>query len=292
MRSLALALLGLLLAAAALAEAPVPSLDRPVTDTTGTLGPSQRSALERKLEAFAARKGSRIAVLIVPTTAAETIEQYSIRVAEAARLGRTGIDDGAILLVAKNDRTLRIEVGYGLEGVLPDAIASRIVNEVIVPRFRAGDFAGGVDAGVDAMIAVVDGEPLPPPEPPRSRAVGGDTFQVLVVMGFIAVVVGGGILRPLIGPLPAALVTGGIVGAIAWLVVASILVGLLAGSIAFVATLAGAAAGIDRGRRRRTGGGWIGGGDWSSGGGWSGSAGGGWGGGGGGFGGGGASGRW
>src|SRR6185295_10628044 len=119
---------------------------------------------EQKLAAFEARKGSQIAVLIVPTTRPEAIEPYSIRVVEQWKLGRKGVDDGALLLVAKNDRALRIEVGYGLEGVLPDATANRIIEDIIVPRFKTGDLYAGVDAGVDAMIKVVDGEPLPPPQ--------------------------------------------------------------------------------------------------------------------------------
>ena len=136
-----------------------------MTDLTETLTPDQTAKLEQKLAAFEARKGSQIAVLIVPTTQPEAIEQYSIRVAEQWKLGRKGVDDGALLLVAKDDRALRIEVGYGLEGALPDAIAKRIIEDIIVPRFKTGDFYGGIDAGVDAMIKVVDGEPLPPPQP-------------------------------------------------------------------------------------------------------------------------------
>lgn len=147
-------------------EVPVPRLERRVTDLTGTLTDGERSALEQKLAAFERRKGSQIAVLIVPTTGPETIEQFGIRVAEAWRLGREGVDDGVLFLVAKEDRVLRLEVGYGLEGALPDATANRIVEDIVVPLFRVGDFDGGVNAGVDAMIGVIDGEPLPEPEAP------------------------------------------------------------------------------------------------------------------------------
>ncbi len=136
-----------------------------VTDLTGTLSANEAAQLEQKLAAFEAKKGSQIAVLIVPTTQPETIEQYSIRVADAWKLGRKGIDDGAVLLIAKQDRTVRIEVGYGLEGVLPDAIAKRIIEETIVPKLRQGNFAGAIDAGIDKMIGVIQGEPLPPPQP-------------------------------------------------------------------------------------------------------------------------------
>ncbi len=169
-------LAGLLLAIACLAgavahgEVAVPPLQARVTDLTGTLTAPQRQALEDKLAAFEAAKGSQIGVLIVPTTEPETIEQYALRVAEQWKLGRKGVDDGALLLVAKNDRRLRIEVGYGLEGVIPDAGAKRIVSDIISPYFRQGDFYGGISAGVDRMIRVVDGEPLPPPRPRGASA--------------------------------------------------------------------------------------------------------------------------
>jgi uncharacterized protein len=152
-RSLAILLvvLGTGLAPAVAALMPVPRLTARVTDLTGTLTPEQRQTLEQRLRQFETAKGSQVAVLIVPTTEPEAIEQYGIRVVEAWKLGRQKVDDGALLLVAKNDRALRIEVGYGLEGALPDAIAKRIIEEIIVPRFRADDFAGGITAGVEQM---------------------------------------------------------------------------------------------------------------------------------------------
>ena len=160
-----LCLLALFLASFAIhAEVAVPPLKARVTDLTGTLSPSQRDTLERELQAFESRKGSQIAVLIVPTTRPEAIEQYSLRVAEAWKLGRKGADDGVLLLVAKDDRELRIEVGYGLEGVIPDAVAKRVVSEIIIPFFKQGDFYGGIHAGVVRLIRLVDGEPLPPPQ--------------------------------------------------------------------------------------------------------------------------------
>src|SRR5215468_1895651 len=175
----------------------VPPLTAHVTDLTGTLTRDQVARLDQKLSAFEARKGSQIAMLIVPTTHPEEIEQYSIRVVDQWKLGRKKVDDGALLLVAKDDRRVRIEVGYGLEGALPDAIANRIVSDVITPQFRAGNFYGGLDAGVDAMIKVIDGEPLPPPEQnwhPAQRNPGA-SLHSLFVIGLILVFVVGGILR-------------------------------------------------------------------------------------------------
>src|SRR3954463_7684341 len=158
-------LLALMLAFAfaALADVAVPPLTGRVVDRTSTLSTSDIASLNNTLSDFEARKGSQIAVLIVPTTQPETIEQYSIRVAEAWKIGRNKIDDGAILVVAKDDRKLRIEVGYGLEGALTDVTAKRIIDEVITPKFRSGDFAGGITEGVSRMLRVIDGEPLPAP---------------------------------------------------------------------------------------------------------------------------------
>src|SRR5580658_7678189 len=145
-------------------EVAVPPLTARVTDLTGTLSGAAVARIEAKLANFEAQKGSQIAVLIVPTTQPEEIEQYGIRVEDAWKLGRKGVDDGAYLIVAKNDRHVRIEVGYGLEGALSDAVSNRIVDEIIAPHFKQGDFDGGVESGVDKMIAVVNGEPLPAPD--------------------------------------------------------------------------------------------------------------------------------
>src|SRR3974390_3581884 len=153
----------------AFAEVAVPPLTGRVVDQTGTLSSGDIASLTQTLKALELRKGSQVAVLIVPTTQPETIEQYSIRVAEAWKIGRKKIDDGALLVIAKDDRKLRIEVGYGLEGALNDATAKRIIDEIIVPDFRAGDFAGGISAGVDRIIRIVDGEPLPAPRPEASH---------------------------------------------------------------------------------------------------------------------------
>lgn len=142
----------------------VPPLQTRVTDLTGTLSTSENAELSKILADYEKEKGSQIAVLILPSTRPETIEQYSIRVAEQWKIGRKGVDDGVLLIVAKEDRKLRIEVGYGLEGVLPDAKAKDIIDEVIVPYFRNGDFYGGVKIGVETIIATIRNEPLPEPK--------------------------------------------------------------------------------------------------------------------------------
>lgn len=266
------------LCAAAGADVAVPPLTGRVVDLTGTLTADQKQSLEQELQAFELKKGSQIAVLLVPTTQPETIEQYSIRVAEAWQLGRAKIDDGAILLVAKNDRAMRIEVGYGLEGALNDAVSKRIISEIITPRFQQGDFYGGIAAGVERMIAVVEGEPLPAP---HNRPAAGVDLRQLAPLLFIGALVLGAVLRAMLGRLPGALVTGGVVGLIAWWFAGALALALGAAFLAFVFTLAGGPGGLGGGRYY--GGGGFGGG---------GLGGGGFSGGGGGFGGGGASGRW
>jgi uncharacterized protein len=283
------ALFVLLLAASAWAQVAVPPLKGRVTDLTGTLKSEQVASLEQLLRSFEARKGSQIAVLIVPTTAPETVEQYALRVAEQWKIGRKKVDDGAILVVAKDDRTLRIEVGYGLEGALNDATASRIIREVIVPRFREGDFFGGISAGVDRMIRVIDGEPLPGPAK-ASPPAGEGVLQILPVLLVLALVAGA-ILRRLLGRFVGSLATGGLVGGLAWLLVGALAIALLAAVVAFVFTLVSGVGGSGR----RYYGGFPGGGGWGGGGfggGGFGGGGGGFSGGGGSFGGGGASGRW
>ena len=147
-----------LIACAALAvEAglqPIPALTSRVTDLTGTLDGSQRQAIEADLAALEQRKGAQLAVLIVPTTQPEDIAQYAIRVYDAWKLGRKNIDDGALLIIAKEDRSMRIEVARGLEGAIPDAAAARILREYLTPRFREGDFNGGIRDALGAMIGI------------------------------------------------------------------------------------------------------------------------------------------
>jgi uncharacterized protein len=270
------------------AQAAVPPLTGRVVDQTGTLTREQHAGLERTLQEFEARKGTQLAVLLVPTTAPEPIEQFALRVAEQWKIGRKKVDDGAILVVAKDDRALRIEVGYGLEGVLNDATAQRIVSDVIVPRFREGEFYVGINAGLDRMMRVIDGEPLPAPAKSQPGA-QGEAFQTLPVLLILALV-GGSILRAVLGRFLGAAATGGVVGFVAWTLAGAIAMAALAGVLAFFFTLMGGGSG------RRYGGfpGMYGGG-FGRGGGWGGGGGlggGGFRGGGGTFGGGGASGRW
>jgi len=275
----------------------VPPLTAPVTDVAGILTPDQSAALDAKLRAFEQGKGSQVAVLIVPTTHPEEIEQYAIRVADAWKLGRAGVDDGALLLVAVEDRRVRIEVGYGLEGVLPDATANRIIEEDIVPRFRAGDYYAGISAGADRMLRVIDGEPLPAPKR-RSPAMSVPGLFELLPFLFVFVLVGGSILRRLFGRVGGAFATGGLVGTLTWILVGILGLALGAGVVAFIfALIGGLGGGGGSGRggwySRRHGGGWGHPGGFGGGfGGGGGGFGGGWSGGGGGFGGGGASGSW
>jgi len=265
---------------AALAEIAVPPLTGPVVDQTGTLSGGDVATLTQTLKSFSARKGSQIAVLVVPTTEGEAIEQFSIRVAEAWKIGRKKIDDGALLVVASNDRHLRIEVGYGLEGALTDATSKRIIDEDITPKFRNGDFAGGISAGVNRMIRVIDGEKLPAPEPAHWQSRGPfndiDPFNPFVLVGAFIL---SGILRTMLGRLFGSVATGGMVGLLAWLFVGSFVAAILVGAIAFaIAMFADILPSGGVGGRGGYGGG--------------GSSGGGFSGGGGSFGGGGASGSW
>lgn len=260
------------------AQIAIPPLSGRITDQTATLTTEQKAALEQTLQAFETKKGSQLAVLIVPTTAPETIEQYALRVAEQWKLGRKKVDDGAILVVAKTDRALRIEVGYGLEGALNDATSKRIISEIITPRFKQDDFNGGIAAGVDQIIRVIDGEPLPPAK--GQPAAGIADIQQYVPVIFILALVVGGVLRSVLGRFPGALVTGGAVAVAAWLFAGALSIALGAGILALLFTLlSGGMGGHGIGGHR----GGFGTGGFGRGG---------FGGGGGGFGGGGASGRW
>ena len=266
--------------AAAVAQVPVPALSGRVVDQTATLSAEQKGALEQTLQAFEARKGSQLAVLIVPTTAPEAIEPFALRVAEQWKLGRKKVDDGAILVVAKNDRALRIEVGYGLEGALNDATAKRIISETITPFFKQGDFNGGITSGVSQIIKVIDGEPLPAPTTRNGRSGSGNSeIQQYFPILFVLVLVIGGVLRSVMGKVPGAITTGGAVAVVAWLIAGAVSIALGAGVIALLFVLLGGGMG-GRGFGGVYGG--LG----------RGSGSGGFGGGGGGFGGGGASGRW
>ena len=266
------------------AQVAVPPLTGHVIDQTGTLTAEQKATLEQALTAFEARKGSQLAVLMVASSAPEEIEQYALRVAEQWKLGRKKVDDGAILVVAKNDRAMRIEVGYGLEGALGDLTSKRIISETILPRFKTQDFYAGITAGVEQIIRVVDGEPLPAPSTRSSQGIGGiSDVQQYAPMLFILALAVGGVLRATLGKVPGSLVTGGVVAVIAWFVVGAISMALVAGVLALFVTLMGGGV-LGHGMGGYYGGGGRGGGMGRGGGGFSG--------GGGGFGGGGASGRW
>ncbi|CAI8928975.1 TPM domain-containing protein [Methylocaldum szegediense] len=266
------------------AEVAVPPLRARVTDLTGTLKSDERAALESRLAAFEAEKGSQVAILLVPTTSPETIEQYSIRVVDAWKLGRKGIDDGVLILLALQDRTVRIEVGRGLEGAIPDAIANRIVEDVMIPYFKLGDFYGGLSKGLDSVFALIRGEPLP--APPRSERVPDENLGGLFGLSILGGIFGGRILRFLFGPLLGGLIAGVGAGLLVALFGLPILFSFFVGLFVFMAVFGGIG---------RVGpGGWYGGPGGFGGisrGGFPGG-GGGFRGGGGGFGGGGASGRW
>jgi uncharacterized protein len=278
-------LLLLVLAAPAFAQQAVPPRSARVTDLTNTLPANARATLDAKLAAFEARKGSQIAVLLVATTAPESIEQYSLRVAEAWKLGRAGVDDGVLLLVAVQDRRARFEVGYGLEGAVPDALARRIIAEQLAPKFRDGDYAGGIDAGVDALIGLVNGEPLPEPAAETPNVEPWGALPVLLVFAaFLAPV-----FRRMFGTLFGSVALGAGAGFVVWLVSSVVLASFLVGGLVFVFALAGIGGGSGRWASR---GGPFGGIPGGFGGGFGGGGGGGFRGGGGRFGGGGASGGW
>jgi len=260
-------------------EVALPTLSERVTDLTSTLTAEDKAGLTASLEALEKDKGAQIAIVFLPTTEPESIEQFGIRLAEKWKIGRKGVDDGVIVIVAKNDRKMRIEVGYGLEGAIPDAIAKRIVAEQMAPRFREGDFAGGLRSTVATLDKVIRGEPLPAPvvQTAPSGAQPADAFTFLLIVFFMA-----GVIRSMFGLL-GSLAVSGVAGWLAWTIFTSL--GLAGGA----ALIAFALSFIRLGR-----GGWSSGGGGGGFGGFGGgsSGGGGFSGGGGGFGGGGASGNW
>ncbi|MBN8550170.1 MAG: TPM domain-containing protein [Deltaproteobacteria bacterium] len=260
------------------ADQAIPAYSSPVVDLTGSLSGAQKAALVSRLLEFQKTKGSQIAVLIVPSVEPESIEQYGIRVADAWKSGRKGIDDGAILLIAKNDRQLRIEVGRGLEGALTDAASKRIIDDIVVPSFRRNDFDGGVQAGVDAILKVVSGEPLPSPQARNSPAFDGSILPFVLFFGIFL----GNFFVATFGRFGGATLLG-IATFLLGLLIVSTLVAFLAGLAAFLLSMLGFFS------LQRGGGRWNSGGYSSRGGFGGGGFGGG---GGGGFSGGGASGRW
>ena len=273
---------------------PVPALDARVIDQTGTLDAAQRQSLDAKLAAFEQQKGSQIVVLMVPTTQPEDIAAYANRVANDWKIGRRAVGDGVLLIVAKDDRKMRIEVAKTLEGAVPDIAAAQIIDDAMKPRFRDNDFAGGLNAAADQLIARISGEALPQVERRDDARSGGFGFdwESLAIFLFFAVVVGAPIARRIFGAKLAPFVMALGVGGVAMAITATVLVAAIAGIAALVVTLmAGVGPLVSSGRR----GGGFGGGWTTGGGGWGGgsSSGGGFSSGGGGdFGGGGASGDW
>jgi uncharacterized protein len=262
----------------------IPRLEARVTDVTGTLTAAQQAELEQKLADFESRKGAQIAVLLVPTTQPEEIEQYSIRVVEAWKLGRKTTSDGALLIVAKNDHTLRIENGYGLEGVLTDAMSNRIIEDTMVPLLRQGQYFAAISAGVDQMMKLVDGEPLPPPD--RTWQHQRPQHWNFLPFAFFGFLIGSTVLRSIFGRAAGSLLSGAGIAILVYVLTQGLLIAVGAGVIALILAVLGVGTGWSSGGY---GGGFGGFGGGGLGGG---SGGGGFSGGGGGFGGGGASGRW
>ena len=270
----------------------IPPLAARVTDLTNTLSTGDRQALEEKLAAWETQTGNQLVVLMLPSTQPEAIASYGIRVAEAWKIGRKGKDNGAVFLIAKDDRKNRIEVGYGLEGVLTDVTSRRILAETVAPFFRNNQFAQGINAGVDQIISVVNkGEPLPDApavQTQQQRKGGGISFEMIFIVLFVVVPVLGGILRRIFGRPIGSTVGAGIIGAAAWFIAGSLAIALIAAVVAFIVMITfGMGSGLvgrGGGVFIPGGGGGLGGGGFGGGGGFSG--------GGGGFGGGGASGDW
>jgi uncharacterized protein len=265
----------------------VPKLTGHVVDLTGTLAAPAREALDAKLTGFEREHGSQVVVLIVPSIGEETIEEFAGRVTDEWKLGRKGIDDGVLFVVAMKERRLRIAPGRGLNGSLTDILSKRIVSDIVAPHFKSGDFAGGVDAGADAIIKAIEGEALPlPKQRPQAQGHGhGQSGNNLLFIGLFVVFVGGLVLRSLFGRFFGAVATSGITAVIAWFALGSVAIVLVAAVAAFIFTLV-SGTGLGRGfiPTGGFGGGGFGGGGGGGGGGFSG--------GGGGFDGGGASGSW
>ena len=274
---------------------PIPPLSARVMDSTGTLDAAQVQALDARLAAFEKAKGTQVVLLMLASTLPEDITDYTQRVGDAWKIGRKDVGDGVLLVVAKNDRKVRIATTKTLEGALPDLAARQIIDRAITPRFRQGDFAGGLNAAVDQIIARVSGENLPLPETAdRSGKSVADGFQWtdLAVFLFFAVPIGGRLLAGMLGRKFGSLATGAAVGLVAWLVTTSVLIAGVATVVAMLFAMIASLAPLGR-----SGGlsGWGGGGSTGRGdGGWGGGRGGGGfsSGGGGNFGGGGASGGW
>ena len=271
--TLLLALCGLV--AHAQGVQPVPMLTARVVDTTGTLDAAARAQLEAKLAALEQRKGSQVVVLLVSTTQPEDIASYANRVANDWKIGRKGVGDGVLVIVAKGDRKLRIEVAKTLEGALPDLATKQIIDEALAPKLKQGDYAGGLSDAVDQITQRIDPESLPAPAPKRANPDGfnmhGMGFQWMDIAIFLlfAVPIGGAIARQIFGNKLGALVTGGIVGGLAFFVTASVVLAVIGFVVALIFTLMSSLGRLATGGRSGYGGGYGGGsygGGWSSGG--------------------------
>jgi uncharacterized protein len=290
-----LALLTLLAGNAARAELPVPPLSGRVIDQTGTLTPQQAAALDTKLAAFEVQSGAQLVLLLVPTTQPEDIAAYAQRVADSWKIGRREVGDGLLVVVAKDDRRMRIEVAKALEGAVPDLAARRIIDDHLRPAFRADDYAGGLNRAVDALAARIRGEDLPAPAARAERGFDLPDIEQLEFFFFVGVPLLGAVLTGVFGRRLGSLLTSGAAGYAAWFFTTSVVLAVAAGVVTLIVVgLFGIGSAVRR-AGRRSGGPWISGGGWSGGGGgsWGGGDGGGFSSGGGGdFGGGGASGDW
>ncbi len=255
----------------------IPDLKSRVTDLTQTLSSDQQAQLDTKLATFEQQKGSQIAILILPTTNPEDIAKYSIRVVEKWKIGREKVDDGILVLVAKEDRKVRIEVGYGLEGTIPDLSAKRIINEFISPEFKQGNFYGGLDAGIDKLMGLINGEALPKT---KANSTGGNAIENLLPILLFGGLISGLVLRGILGNFAGSAVNGSLIGAAFWLLGLALGTAVIFAIVAFFFTMMMGGRGMGVYGGGVPVGGWGGGGSSS------------WGGGGGGFGGGGASGDW
>ena len=270
---------------------PVPALTGHVLDLAGALDTTQNQALEKKLSLLESTGGSQVVILIVPTTQPEDIASFSNRIGNAWKIGRKGIGDGLLVIVAKDDRKLRIEVAKSLEGAIPDLAAKQVIDAAIAPRFKQGDYAGGLDAGVDQIAALIKGEALPMPvqRGADSDWSGGFDWQSLLAFAFFGVFIVGALIRKVFGNKLGSLLSGGLVGVLVNMVTGSILIAVLAGVVAMLFVLISAVGSAFKGLGGGLGNIGSGGGGWGSG---SGSGGGFSSGGGGDFGGGGAAGDW
>jgi uncharacterized protein len=266
-RFLTIAVVAFLLPAAGAGEGDlqkIPKLEKRVTDLTATLSDRDELRITERIRAFEQKKGGQIAVLLVDSTAPEAIFDYSLRVADSWKLGRKGVDDGVLFVIAKGDRKMQILTGPGVQGSLTDAASKRVIAEVVAPRFREGKYAEGIYNGVDKIAAVIDGEALPPPPKKKqaSQSIDGGGFFVL---GIFAAIFVAPILRSIFGRFLGAAATGGVTGAAAWFLLGGMIFPIFIGIIVFIIALFAGLLNFSSGRGGGWGGGWGGGGGWSGG---------------------------